>query len=297
MTDFAAALIPLPQISVLKVAGPDATGFLQAQLSRRVDSLSPSSSALAGWHDARGRVRVVFRVLPSDGGYLLLMPNELVDQILPALKMFVLRADVHVELTSLVCGGLLAGDRDAPTQAWLPKELNALATSGDVTAICIAPGCWHVVGTGEHSKEQPMSDSAAVVAAEIRAGLPQVDQRTTLRYVPHMLNLDKLGALDFSKGCYPGQEIIARTEHLGSVKRRARAFMVNAQTPHTDTPAVDSPMVNSNNERIGEVLRAARSADGSIVLLAVVALSALDNDIFLDSPRGAQLSRLTLPFE
>jgi folate-binding protein YgfZ len=290
-------LVPLPYVRILSVTGSDATAFLQAQLSRRVDNLSPSRSALAGWHDARGKVRAIFRVIEVAGGYLLVAPADLADQLISTMSMFVLRSDVRIESTELICAGLVSLDPDVEAgKAGLPNTVNSVVSSNGLSAICVASGCWHIIGPGEALPHATDSDCSPVAAAEIRAGLPQVDQQTTLRYVPHMLNLDKLDAIDFEKGCYPGQEIIARTEHLGSVKRRAQAFTVNAEAAPVDTPSADTPIVDSHDEHIGQVLRAARDSDGSIVLLAVVTLSALDGAAFLSTPEGPQLERLKLPF-
>ena len=123
-----------------------------------------------------------------------------------------------------------------------------------------------------------------------------------------MLNLDRLGALDFQKGCYPGQEIIARTQHLGSVRRRATTFIVRdpsrleslttAGDELVQTAAlVDTPLVDARGERIGEVLRAAYDVDGSMVLLAVVALAALHDSVFVNSPTGTALDHIDPAFE
>ncbi len=294
MNSILPALVALPYIRVLRVVGSDATTFLQGQLSRRIDNLSPEMSALAGWHDARGKVRVVFRVLPFEAGYLLIAPADLAEELQSTLSLFVLRADVRIELTDLVCAGLVSAPEDMPGD--LPSEANAVRISGARTDICVAPGCWHSIGPPEALPLAGDVNCAAVVAAEIRAGLPQVDAHTTLRYVPHMLNLDKLGALDFEKGCYPGQEVIARTEHLGSVKRRARLFIADASTAPSKVPAAETPITNSDHERIGEVLRAAHEADGSLVMLAVVALDALGGELFLGNHNESiALRHIALP--
>ena len=232
MTPPPTIIAPLPHVAVLKVTGADAGEFLHAQLSNPVGDLPQDSCALAGWHDARGKVRAVFHVLRALDGYLLTAPAALVDQLTTTLGMFILRADVHIERTDLVASGIVAANASTSQAAApaelpaLPKSVNAVNADTNATILCVAPGCWHVLAAANQHSFATGSDCGPIVAAEIRAGLPQVDQQTTLRYVPHMLNLDKLGALDFEKGCYPGQEVIARTEHLGSVKRRARAFRI-----------------------------------------------------------------------
>jgi folate-binding protein YgfZ len=306
MNSCSSAIARLPHVRLLCVTGPDATDFLQAQLSTRVDNLAPQCSALAGWHDARGRVRAVFRILRITDGYLLETPADLAEQLCQAMRMFVLRADVRVELTDLVCAGIAAtAGQTSPAGAATPAAADLIlpdtpgdvAVAGPVSAVCVAPGCWHFIAPADVLTGLDDADSGPTVAAEIRAGIPQVDSRTTLQFVPHMLNLDRLGAIDFEKGCYPGQEVIARTQHLGSVKRRARAFSLDLPAQAATVPESDTPIVDSGGERIGEVLRAARDADGSVVLLAVVTLASLDGDVRLGAAEGPVLVRIGLPYE
>lgn len=301
MTTAESPAIALPGIALLRVTGTDAREFLQAQLSRGIDDLSPAQSALAGWHDARGRVRAVFRVLLTDEGFLLAASADLIEQLSKTLSMFVLRADVAIEIADLACAGMLASDANTPPRyddfPDLPQNVNEVACRDGLLAVCVAPGLWHIIGPGNELRLSDNTDYSPILAAEIRAGLPQVDQRTTLQYVPHMLNLDKLGALDFDKGCYPGQEIIARTENLGSVKRRAQALTAEATPEMPYAPESGAPVVDAAGERVGSVLRAARTADKTLVLLAVVALDARDNAMFLESTDGPRLTRTALPFD
>lgn len=288
----------MPHQRIISVEGNDAARFLQAQLSRNVADLTPEQSRLAGWHDARGRVRAVFRVLAAGGGgYLLTAPTDLAEQLCAAMRMYVLRAAVEIDLTDLPCAGLAIAPGDAPASTaaeGLPEIPDAVITSGETTAICVAPGCWHFIGCAGEASDAPGTDTLPVDAAEIRAGLPRVDSRTTGKYVAHMLNLDSLGALDFEKGCFPGQEVVARTEHLGSVKRRARAFVIETADP---APQSGSALVDARGEQAGTVLRAARDTDGRVYLLAIVALDALESDFFLGPDTPAALERIVLPFE
>jgi folate-binding protein YgfZ len=292
-------LVRLPELRLLEVTGSDATSFLQAQVSRRVDNLTPEQTAIAGWHDASGKVRAVFRIISNEGGYLIVLPASLAEKLAAALKMFVLRADVSIEFANLACAGLLTDDPGALDTAQLPVlplTPNAVARRDGIHVVCVAPGCWHVIAPENALSSVSDTDSAAITAAEIRAGLPQVDERTTQRYVAQMLNLDKLDAIDFEKGCYPGQEVIARAQHLGSVKRRAQLFTLAATDAPDAEPASDTPLFDSGNEQIGEIIRCARDADGSLVLLAVVRLTALDAQVHLGAADGPSLRHQALAF-
>ena len=309
MNTTVARLVRLPHLRLIRISGADAPAFLQAQLSRRVDNLSPDSSALTGWHDARGRVRAVFRIVPTQDGFVLEAPADIADQLISTLRMFVLRSAVQVESDELQCAGLRLDStqvQQAPPADGirLPEVVDAIARSADGIAVKVTEDCWHVYAQDDVSIRDSVAECSAIVAAEIRAGLPHVGTATTVRYVPHMLNLDRLGALDFEKGCYPGQEVIARTQHLGSVKRRAAAFEIRepvelaklVDTSHESAAAlVDTPLVDAHGERVGEVLRAARDLDGSVALHAVVALAATREPVFLASTSGAALASIEPP--
>jgi len=293
----------LPYIRLLSVTGSDAPEFLQAQLSRSIADLAADTSALAGWHDARGRVRAVFRVLRDEQQFLLAGPADLAPALEQTMRMFVLRADVRIETTDLACAGIVRAANDQsrnyelPPLPQLPEQTNAVARAGATSVVCVAPGCWQVFGPGTALQLESADTQEAVIAAEIRAGLPHIDQNTTTLYVPHMLNLDKLDAIDFEKGCYPGQEVIARTEHLGSVKRRAQAFSYRPAKPDDPAPASATPVVGGNGETIGAILRATRMHEEEFLVLAVVSLGHPEDDLFLAVADGPQLSRVTLPFE
>ena len=296
MTSTSLPIVPMPHQRVLRVSGRDAEAFLQAQLSRSMAGLTAAESRLAGWHDARGRVRAVFRVLTSASGFLLSVPTDLAESVCAALRMYVLRAQVQIDVTDLVCSGAAARNGESlagEPGAGLPRCANAVTGDGPKLSICVAPQVWHFIAPPEESVLAHDAAFAPVDAAEIRAGLPRVDSRTTGRYVAHMLNLDRLGALDFKKGCYPGQEVIARTEHLGRVRRRACAFVTHAR----ELPESESPIVDADDARIGTVLRAARDTDSRIWLLGVMALDSLGGGVHLGAADGPQLERIELPFE
>jgi folate-binding protein YgfZ len=162
--------------------------------------------------------------------------------------------------------------------------------SGDVAFVRIGEAYWLALGPPQAVEElgatlQPTTD-AAVELAEIRLGIPTVTPAIAERFVAQMLNLDLLGALSFDKGCYPGQEIIARVHNLGGVKRRARRYALRAAAPAPGT------VVASGEQAVGEVVRAAPTHDGC-ELLAVVDHAAAGSQL---TCAGAALVELALPF-
>ena len=278
--------------AVIAVSGGDARKFLHAQLTQNIEALPAERAALAAWADARGRVRAVFRVLPGTQRWLLVTSAELVAKLLPQLRRFVLRDDVVLAHAAELAVAVLIGD----ARAWLASRNVALATATNALAeaheITWQRGSTELVfaiGAPDAIRAacKPLAEAPANQAelALIRAGLPIIGVAQSEQYTPHMLNLDRLDGISFDKGCYPGQEIVARTQNLGAVKRRVRRF----EAAQTQVPARGSAVLDAAGAHAGEVLSAA-AADGGIELLAVVAVDA--SRLALAGSRDAQLVAL-----
>jgi hypothetical protein len=136
--------------------------------------------------------------------------------------------------------------------------------------------------------ELPRAPESDALLAEIRLGLPAIGAPVVEHFVAQMLNLDVLDAVSFDKGCYPGQEVISRVHHLGSVKRRMRRYACGAQAP----PAPGAAVMTADGQNVGEVVRAAR-ADPDCELLAVVEHTAAGWALAVE---GARLRELPLPY-
>lgn len=284
----------LTDSTFIEVRGADAAAFLNAQLSRNVAPGESQHAPLAGWLDARGRVRALFRVWQEPDRWLLGTPREGAGEVMKRLRMYVLRAKVALRLADDVA---LAAVLDA-TPEWLAAQaLPATASLAAVTAqgalhwLCVAPSYWQVRGPAAALAAVDTSLArrapAAAALAEIRLGLPAVTPPLAERYVAQMLNLDLLGATTFDKGCYPGQEIVARVHNLGDVKRRARRY-----SAATAPPVVGTAVTAANGDAVGEVVRSAESP-GGCELLAVVDHAAAGAALAI---AGAALRELPLPF-
>lgn len=261
---------PLPALQSLAATGADAKQFLQGQLSSDLGKLASGGGQLSAWHDAKGRVLAILRVLAWNEGYLLVLPASLAASIMKRMSLFVLRARVDLRF-----GPAVYGLRQADSGDWLaaagltPAGARRDEAAGSRLAAMPMPADvgWLVAGQTDSLSGPP--DAAAATEwelAELAAGIPEIYPETSGEFVPQMLNLDRLGALSFTKGCYPGQEIIARAHHLGRVKRRARLFTA-ASVP----PAPGTSMAGGG----GTVVRAHASAEGCL-LMAVVSEDAGD---------------------
>lgn len=291
----------LPALTPIDVSGADAESFLAAQLSQRPPQRAERRAALAAWHDARGRVQALFRVLPRDDGYRLLTHASVADDVAAALARYVLRARVRIEIptdagrcTALLgeCGEWLEG-----AGITLGAATGAVTERDGVLWLRLAPALVHAVAPAERSAGSALPPAAAgaddAETAEIRLGLPSVSAPLRGLFLPQMLNLDRLDAIAFDKGCYPGQEIIARAQNLGTVKRRMRRFTVS---PGGALPSPGSRILDDADAEVGTVVRAAH-ADAGVELLAVVRLDALDRPLFHERSPEARLTAAALPYE
>jgi tRNA-modifying protein YgfZ len=282
----------------VEVEGDDAETFLHGQLSQRIRGLPGGRAPLAGWHDARGRVRTLMRVLRVEERWLLMTEAAAAARLLQSLGLFVLRS--KVELTLASADAWQAAAVVGPHDSWLAARRIELAAEPGSAAhthglhwIRVGPDLTHALGRA--SALEALADTlrpgpeALAELAEIRLGVPSVSPEIAGRYVAQMLNLDTLGAVAFDKGCYPGQEVITRTHNLGAVKRRLRRFSADLPSP----PAPATPVTDASGDAAGEVVRAA-AVDGRTELLAVVRLDALETPLFA---AGSRLRLEPLPFD
>jgi folate-binding protein YgfZ len=285
---------PLSDTVCIEARGADAGSFLHGQLSRATVGLDSASAPLAAWLDAKGRVRAVVRVHRLPERWLLVAPREGVEALIKKLRLFVLRAAVTLEVASdLAVGALLGADAATLDRLELPRDASAnrtVAHAHGARWTWIGPDYWQVLGPAAEiaglAGSLPRAEPNAASLAAIRLGLPTITPTLAERYVAQMLNLDALGAVSFDKGCYPGQEIVARVHNLGGVKRRARRYAAGSPPPAPGTPVL------AGDAAVGEVVTSAPAERGCELL-------ALVDDAAARSPLvcgGAPLEERPLPF-
>ncbi len=235
----------LNRYGLLSVSGEDAREFLHAQLTIDVRGLR-ERAALAGWCSAKGRLLATFLVIPAPQGFLLQLARDLAPAIAKRLSMFVLRSKVKVADES---------ERWAQFGVWGVDWKEALAWDGGRATVPVGERRFVRLEPADAPSLAPSAGEEAWTLQEIRAGRPLITAATQDQFVPQMVNLEKLGAVDFQKGCYPGQEVVARAQYRGQVKRR----MVRLSAP-------EHPELRPGQEYNGGVV--VDSAGGE--LLAVV---------------------------
>jgi tRNA-modifying protein YgfZ len=259
-SDAAAAAGRLTHLGILRFSGPDALNFLQGQVSNDTCRLSEHIPVFAAYSTPQGRVLALIYLLPHSSGVIGILPRDVLAPTMERMRKFILRAKVRIEDAgeSLV----VAGRFGAPAGAY--REQDGIA----VAAVNRDAGRYWVVAAPE--KLAPGDRPATAMRfedewrlADIRAGLPQVYADTSEAFVAQMLNLDLLDGISFTKGCYTGQEIIARTQHLGRIKRRLFRLLLPPGTWRIGQPL---HLTDGRQGRLTEVI----DSGGRIEALAVL---------------------------
>lgn len=270
-------------LAVIHIAGADAVDFLHGQFSGDVRALRAGQTVLTAWCNPQGRVLFLPRLLLAGAGEIYaLLPTDQAAAFIKRLRMFMLRAQVQIEDRSdshsvLVIDGTVTADDSAMVGAsdgerrWLIAPQPLIATFINTLAV-------------------PQLDDNGALLSDLRRGEPQLDAMLTEQFLPQELNLDVLAGVSFNKGCYPGQEIVARVKFRGTVKRRAQRYRLAATT----LPAPGTRLAGADDLAHGTVLAAAFSAPGQCEVLAVVDLAA--DEIHLAGEDRAVLNALSLPY-
>lgn len=221
--------VRLADWGVIRAKGEDAASFLNGQLTQETLRLEPGGVRLAGYCSPKGRLLasfVVWRVAADE--FLLACSADLLAPTLKRLSMYVLRAkckltDASAELSAW--GVALPGIPDAVAGPAIPAAPYEVVASGDGTSIRLtdAGGAARVLWLAPAHAVPPWPTSAEPAVwdwLEVQSGVPRVVAKTVEAFVPQMVNLELVGGVDFKKGCYPGQEIVARSQYRGTLKRR-----------------------------------------------------------------------------
>ena len=266
----------LSQWGAVRVAGPDARTFLQGQLTADLRRVSPVRGTLAAWCNPQGRTLFLgFLALQGDD-FVWLLPATEIERCVKRLRMYVLRAKVTVEDsrdTWEIAGALGATGLDAFSCA-TPTGLTEIALPAG--GLLIAWGPTDAVGAWLANGDNPPATEAEWNLAALQAALPRVDGPTAERFIPQQLNLDQLGVMSFEKGCYAGQEVIARLKYRGQVRQRLRV----GRSTHALAPGQRLYRAESQaSQSAGEVLQVL-ACDGQWHCTAVI-------DVDCDTPLRA----------
>ena len=269
-----AVVTPLRDFGLLRIHGDDAGTFLQGQLTCDLDQVTAEQAQFGGYCTPKGRLLANFVLMAMPQGYLMCLPADVATSVADRLRKFVLRSKVKIEREGGWHGLGLAGPATASLLEQIgaaPKRRLAVEAHASTRVIRLSSEIILLIAS---SVDMPVLWNSLAKSAipagtqcwswvQIQAGLPWITQATQDQFLPQMIGLDAIGGVSFEKGCYTGQEIVARTHYLGEVKRKLRMGSTRGGVKPGDA-------LMANGEQCGTVLNAAQLPEGDRVLLAVV---------------------------
>ncbi|GAB4300588.1 MAG: folate-binding protein YgfZ [Thiohalomonadaceae bacterium] len=303
-------IVDLSHFGLLRVEGPDSLTFMQGQFTNDVRQVNDNHSQLSGHLSPKGRLLNIFRLFQRDGAWYLRMPAALVQPALERLRKYVLMSKVSLtdagdSLLRIGVSGPHAYARLAQELDYMPQAADEVAHGKGLTVVRIA---------GPHPRAEVYGDTASIEALwqrlatvakpagasawallDIHAGLPNIFPATVEAFVPQMVNLQLVNGVSFRKGCYTGQEVVARMQYLGTLKRR----MYLAHIDGAAVPAAGTELYCSNSDSgqgAGRVVDAQPVPGGGVDLLAVVQIALLNDDVRIGDAAGARLAFKSLPY-
>ncbi len=284
----------LGHYGLLHAAGDDARTFLHTQLTNDIENLPPGQARYAGWCSAKGRLLATFLVIPIAGDFLLQLSLDLAPAVAKRLSMFILRSKVKLVDVSGAWHqyGFYGPEAAATLDALGFKVPNGewkVAESAGAAVACVGADRYLLVAppAAAAAAIQTTAGAEEWILAELRAGRPMIAQQTQDQFVPQMVNLELAGGVDFRKGCYPGQEVVARAQYRGAVKRRMVRLRGAVLQPGQELFSDDAP-----GQPSGTVVNAAGEES-----LAVLQVSAIDaKSPIRTQPQAAALEILPLPY-
>lgn len=303
-------LADLSHLGLIKAEGNDASSFLLGQLTNDLNQVDDSHSQISAYCTPKGRMLALFRIFRRGQQYLLQAPEQVLETVLPRLRMYIMRAKVTLEsATELVTIGVSGPKTESAVRDLLgqcPININDSVTADGISVVRLSGPHPRFLLVGETESMQSIWRELANrfipvgVAAwswlDIMAGQPTVVSATSEAFVPQMANLDVIDGINFKKGCYPGQEIVARMQYLGKLKQRMYRAHVNTDTPPAAGDNLFAPAFR--DQSAGTVVDAQHSPDGGFDMLAIAQIRAVDEgELHLDSVGGPAVTITKLPYE
>lgn len=302
----------LGHYGLVEIAGEDAADFMQNQFTNDAREVTDSTSQLSNYCSPKGRILASFRLFKWKQCYYLRMPQDTIPATIKRLRMFVLRSKVTINDVSEsfsclgVAGKGCAEQLKAAGMDTLPSSVNEVHASENLLVIRL-PGTterYEIHGSTDvlielwtKLKNQPLTPVAIGPwrLYDIRAAIPDVEAVNVEAFIPQMLNMQAIDGVSFTKGCYPGQEIVARTQYLGKVKRH----MYMGRAEKSDITAGDEVIASgsTDSQRNGIIISAQTNAHGETEFLAVIPATDADSSILhLKSDTGPVVKLEPLPY-
>jgi folate-binding protein YgfZ len=301
----------LSHLGVIAVYGADAESFLQSQFSNDISQLTETGTQLDAYCTPKGRILGLMRLFRQGETWYLRLPEDTLEAVIQRLRMYVMRADVTLEDVSdnflrIGISGEAAVDELQTVMSAVPSEADQLRHSGEITLLRVPgvlPRFEAYISSLETASKlwdslnvrgAPVGESAWRLL-EIRDGLPNIFAATSELFVPQMTNLQLLNGVSFKKGCYPGQEIVARMQYLGTLKRRM--YLGHVDTDQQPSPADSLFTATDSEQAVGRIVDAQPHPDGGQLVLAVMQIKVAEaGDMHLGSAEGPLMVLEPLPY-
>lgn len=304
-------LCDLSHLALIAAQGAETQTFLQSQFTNDAREVNATRSQLSGYCSAKGRLLALFRMFQHGESVYLQFPHELLEPTLKRLRMFVMRAKVTLDdaTDSVVRIGLAGPQAEqhlSDALGRLPQAVNEVVSGNEISLLRLPGVSPRFELVGALSPIQALWEKLAAQATpvgapvwsllDILAGVPEIFTSSTEEFVPQMVNLTALGGVNFKKGCYPGQEIVARMQYLGTLKRRMYLAHIHVDQP----PAPRTPLFEAGSDgtqSVGAIVNAQAAPQGGCYALAVVVIAAAErNAIRLEGADGPALQFQSLPY-
>lgn len=321
-------LCQLNHLDVVEVRGSDAEKFLHGQLCNDVENLTNNTLQLNGYCDPKGRLIGLFYLIKLSDNYLIVIDQSISSSVIKRLQMFVLMAQVEFEPSQLKCIGFVHNRPKKTPDLIGQASLSPCSVSTDKNGLILAMlegDPTRVIIIGDSLKVGSAWDSLSTDCLNcndsvwhllnVQLGQPSLVEKTQGTFVPQMMNLDLVNGLSFNKGCYPGQEVVARMHHLGKLKRRMYGVHIHCEeqplagdgiySPQTDSASTQGHAAprghvapQAHTESVGKIVSAVKVGDSEYEALAVMQIKHKeDTDLYLDDGNDTYLSITKLPYK
>lgn len=295
--------IKLTDLGIIQVTGKKAGQFLQGQLTCDVTEINQKQSRLGAHCDVKGRIQATFRLFFYQDAYYFLLPRSMVEHLIQCLQKYAVFSAVNlVDVTqNWDIIGVEGPSIDVllKQQALLPERNNGITSSATIISLAMPDSNRFTLLTSDKKSMFFIDNAFAELSLndwhllDIMTGIATIYPETIAQFTPHQLNYPAISGVSFNKGCYIGQEIIARTHYLG--KSKSRLYRVSFQANHSFSPGT-----SIHNEKHamqqGTIIMAAKEKDNHYQALACLQNQAISHTIHIEDPQGPILNLLELPY-
>lgn len=310
-------LFDLSDTSIIKVSGEDAESFLQNQLTNDIRNISETNHQTSAWCSPKGRIIASFRVFKQQDSYFLTVSSDLLEHVIKKLSMYVMMSKVTIEdatdsYTFFAYAGkeadnnlqtIISKDNDNK-ESKLASEDYQTSRHKSLSILRISSNTkipsFQIFGELDDAKQLWEACSVTAKPASsthfsylnILAGLPVITEPSSEKWIPQMVNFIAVNGVDFKKGCYPGQEVVARLNYLGKTKRRMYRIEIDTEI----LPAVNDTISSASDTAAGQILNTALNLEGKVEALAILKIAEAEKQLTLANNKNASITLLELPY-